>query len=124
MDTINVKHPEQETLIIPDMSAPTKKNTSTRDVRLDKTRPTNADISAGKQSKQSLNRSQAKKVPVNVSEFDLKKDKSARQSKRSVSCESNSPNFGNEISELIDYSVKSDQASIADWLELLERNDH
>ena len=41
-----------------------------------------------------------------------------------MSCESNSPSFGNDISELIDYSVKSDQASIADWLELLERNEN
>ena len=105
------------------MSAPTKKDAPSRDIRLDKTRPTNADIS-GRQSRQSLNRSQTKQAMNNVSAFELKKVSSAKKSKRSVSCESNSPSFGNEISELIDYSVKSDQASIADWLELLERNEH
>ena len=79
-----------------------------------------ADDSAQQSNKELLN-----KTLITVPKQDLIVQKqSPSKGRRSVSCGSNSsPSFGPDISELNALSFKSDQASIADWLELFEKNE-
>ena len=106
---------------MPDESAPSKKFEPRRDIKLDKTRPSMADESA----QQSVHRSGLiNKTLANIPKKDLIEQKeSPQKGRRSVSCDSSSPSFMPEISELNACSFKSDQASIADWLELFEKNE-
>ena len=64
------------------------------------------------------------KTLVNIPKKDLiERKESPQRGRRSASCGSSSPSFMPEISELNACSFKSDQASIADWLELFEKNE-
>ena len=68
----------------------------------------------------------ANRIVVNVPKTDLINEKNTPlKGRRSASCGSNdiSPSFGQEISELNANSFKSDQASIADWVELFDKNE-
>ena len=93
-----------------------------RDMKLDKTRPSMAYESAN----QSIYRGDhANQTLMNIPKKDLVEEKeSPQKGRRNAACGSSSLSFNPEISELNACSFKSDQASIADWLELFEKNEH
>ena len=107
-------------LIKPDSSAPAKTRGSPRGTNFDKTLTT-MDESAkasGQRMEFVPNRSF---VSIQKSDL-LEKVQSPQKGRRSASC-GGSPCFSAEVSELKAYSFKSDQASIADWVELFEKNE-
>ena len=80
---------------------------------------------ADESANQSLHRGDlVNKTLMNIPKKDLLEEKeSPQKGRRSVSCGSSSPSLIPELSELKACSFKSDQASIADWLELFEKNE-